>query len=95
MGYYLGDYRARVGTWAARSTARGSKGQEIGDIMDTLLCAAVLTVLLVIGGVEQNAGPGVDTENILHVLCSGCDKSKIWNTMRHMWTLVSQQLWKR
>jgi hypothetical protein len=32
-----------------------------------LLCAAVLTVLLSIGGVEQNPGPGVEAENILHV----------------------------
>jgi hypothetical protein len=36
-----------------------------------LLCAAVLTVLLVISGIEQNPGPGVEAENILHVLCSG------------------------
>jgi hypothetical protein len=40
-----------------------------------LLCAAVLTLLLVIGGVEQNPGPGVEAENILHVLCSGCDRN--------------------
>jgi hypothetical protein len=43
--------------------------------MDMLLCAAVLTVLLVIGCVEQKPGPGVEAQNILHVLCSGCDRN--------------------
>jgi hypothetical protein len=32
-------------------------------------------VLLVIGGVEQNPGPGVEAENRLQVLCSGCDRN--------------------
>ena len=36
------------------------------------LCAAVLAALLMIGGVEQNRGP---VENILQVLCSGCDRN--------------------
>jgi predicted amidophosphoribosyltransferase len=40
-----------------------------------LLCAAVLTVLLVIGSVEQNPGTVLEAENILHVLCSGCDRN--------------------
>jgi hypothetical protein len=40
-----------------------------------LLCATVLTVLLVIGGVEQNPEPGVEAESILHVLFSGCDRN--------------------
>jgi hypothetical protein len=35
-----------------------------------ILCAAVLAVLLVIGGVELNPGPA---DNILLVLCSDCD----------------------
>jgi hypothetical protein len=34
-----------------------------------LLCAATLTALLVIGGVEQNPGPGVEIDNSLQVLC--------------------------
>jgi hypothetical protein len=32
-------------------------------------------MLLVIGGVEQNPGPGVDGESLMQVTCSGCDKS--------------------
>jgi hypothetical protein len=40
-----------------------------------LLCAAALTVLLVIAGVEQNPGPGVEAENSLQVLCSGHDRN--------------------
>jgi hypothetical protein len=39
------------------------------------LCAATLAVLLLIGGVEQNPGPGVEAENILQVSCSGCDRN--------------------
>ena len=37
-----------------------------------ILCAAVLANLLMIGGVELNPGPA---ENIVQVLCSGCDKN--------------------
>jgi hypothetical protein len=48
-----------------------------------LLCAVIVNVLLVIGKVEQNPGPGVKVENSLLVLCSGCErnlKSEIqWN----------------
>jgi hypothetical protein len=39
-----------------------------------ILCAAVLATLLVIGSVDQNPGPGVEGENIVQVLCSGCDR---------------------
>ena len=39
-----------------------------------ILSAATLAVLMVIGGVETNPGPGVETEKIMRVLCSGCDK---------------------
>jgi hypothetical protein len=42
---------------------------------DNDLCAAALAMLLVIGGVEQNPGPGVEGENIMQVLCSGCDRN--------------------
>jgi hypothetical protein len=38
------------------------------------LYTATLAVLLVIGGVEQNPGPGVEAGNCLQVLCSGCDR---------------------
>jgi hypothetical protein len=40
-----------------------------------LLCAATLTALLVIGGVEQNPGPSVEVENSLHIMCSGCERN--------------------
>jgi hypothetical protein len=43
-----------------------------------ILCAATLAVLLVIGGVEQNPGPGVEVENTVQVLCSGCERSLKW-----------------
>jgi hypothetical protein len=31
-------------------------------------------VLLLIGGVEKNLGPGVDGESFIQVMCSGCDR---------------------
>jgi len=37
--------------------------------------ATTLAVLLIIGGVEKNPGPGVQAEKIMHVLCSGCDRN--------------------
>jgi hypothetical protein len=37
-----------------------------------ILCAAVLTTLLVIGGVELNPGP---IDSIVQVLCSSCDRN--------------------
>jgi hypothetical protein len=40
-----------------------------------LLCAATLTALLVNSGVEQNPGPGVEVENSLQILCSGCERN--------------------
>jgi hypothetical protein len=33
------------------------------------------SLLLVIGGVEKNPGPGVEAEKILQVVCSGCDRN--------------------
>jgi len=39
------------------------------------LCATTLAVLLVIGGVEKNPGPGVQAEKIMQVLCSWCDRN--------------------
>jgi hypothetical protein len=54
-----------------------------------LLCAATLTALLVIGRVEQNPGPGVDVENSLQILYSGCERNLKSGTM-----LVPQQWWK-
>jgi len=40
-----------------------------------ILCATTLAVLLVIGGVKRNPGPGVEAEKILQVLCRGCDRN--------------------
>ena len=63
MGCYLEDYCTRMGTWAAR-TVRRAQGRNINRqvrsyLANTCLCAAVLAILLVTGGVEQNPGPGV------------------------------------
>ena len=76
MGCDLVDYCARVGTWAA-GTVRWAQGREFNGwvesfFVSTYLCAAVLAVLLVIGIVEQNPGPGVEGESLS---CSGCDNS--------------------
>ena len=40
-----------------------------------ILSAMTLAVLLVIGGVEKNLGPGVEAEKIMQVLCSRCDRN--------------------
>ncbi|KDR12548.1 hypothetical protein L798_13708 [Zootermopsis nevadensis] len=77
MGCYLEDYRARVGTWAGRTSWRSVRGGDRfghGSCLgNTILCAAALAVLLIISGVEQNPGPG--SENILQVLCNVCDRN--------------------
>jgi hypothetical protein len=80
MGCYMEDYRSRVDFWAAmtsRRTAQGreSNGQSISYKRNIVLCAAALTALLVIGGVEQNRGPGVEFDNSLQVLCSGRERN--------------------
>ena len=76
MGCYLEDYRARVGTWAERfswRSAEGHVGTSGGKIYmgPMIMYAAVLATLLMIGGVKLNPGP---VENIVQVLCSGCDR---------------------
>ena len=67
MGCYLEDYRARMGTWAAKTVwrAQGSNinGQVRSYLANSCLCAAVLAILLVIVGVEQNPGPGVEVDS--------------------------------
>ena len=79
MGCDLEDYHARVVNWAAGTVrrAQGKKSDlQMGSFFVSMyLCAAVLAVLLVIGGVEQNPGPGVEGESFLQVTCSGCDRS--------------------
>jgi hypothetical protein len=82
MGCYMADYRACVGTWAvrisrgletSRCTVQGN-GHVILCLETMVLSATTLAVLLVIGGVQTNPGPGVETEKIMRVLCSGCDR---------------------
>jgi hypothetical protein len=67
-------------TWAVRTSwptaqSRESNGQAISYKANMLLCRATLTALMVIGGVEQNPGPGVEVENSLQILCSGCERN--------------------
>jgi hypothetical protein len=40
-----------------------------------ILCAKSLAVLLVIGGVDKNPGPGVEAEKILQILFSWYDRN--------------------
>ena len=78
MVCYLEDYRTRVGTLAARTAwrvqGRNIKGQVRSYLENTCLCAEVLVILLVIGGVEQNPGTGVEGESLMQVNRSACDK---------------------
>jgi hypothetical protein len=79
MGCYLEDYCVHVGNWAVRMSWLTAPGHATATrvasfLGSTILCAAVLATLLVIGGLEQNPGPGVEGENIVQVLCSGCDR---------------------
>jgi hypothetical protein len=78
MGCYLSDYRVRVGTWAARTKwrvqGRNINGQVSSDLASMCPGATVLAILLVIGGVEQNPGPGVVGESFIIVNCSVCDR---------------------
>ena len=53
------------------------------------VCAMMLVVLLVIGGVEKNPGPVVEAVNIIQVLCSGCNRNLKSGTQCDVWTLVS------
>jgi len=77
MGCYVEGYRARVDIWTARSSWRSAVGHVAMRGGNTymepmILYAAVEATLLMIGGVELNPGP---VDNIVQVLCSGCDKA--------------------
>jgi len=52
------------------------------------VCAVMLAVLLVIGGVEKNPGPVVEAENIMQLLCSGRNRNLRSGTQCDAWTLV-------
>jgi len=78
MGFYLQDYRARVGIWAGRFSWRGiSRCGEVketaGDCLGlTVLRLVVLALLLMMGGIEKNPGLVVEVENTVQLLCTGC-----------------------
>jgi len=80
VGCYLADSRISVHTWAvriscisrtSRQTAKGN-GHAILCLGTKIL--TTLAGLLVISGVEENPGPGVEAEKIMQMLCSGCDR---------------------
>ena len=79
MGCDLEVYCAHMCTWPARTVwhAQGSNSnvQLRSYLVNTCLCTVVLMVLLVIGGVEQNPGPGIKGESLMQVMCSGCKRS--------------------
>jgi hypothetical protein len=66
VGFYLNDYRARVGTWAGRFSGRcvprrGDANRTTGGCLGlTVLCSMVLAVLLLISGIKHNPGPVVE-----------------------------------
>jgi hypothetical protein len=81
LGCYLGDCRARVGSWAGKFSwrvvsTRGDANGTAGDcLVLTVLSSMILAVLLVIGGVEQNPGPVVEVEDTVRLLCTGCGRN--------------------
>ena len=68
-----------MGTWVARTGLRvqsGNKDSKVKSVLvNTCLCAVVLAVLLVIGGMVKNPGHSVEGESCLQVMCSGCGRS--------------------
>ena len=81
MGCYLENYLARVGTYAGRFSwrgvprrvdARGTTGDCLGYVV---LSSLVLALLLMIGGIGQNPGPGAEVENTLRLVCTWCGMS--------------------
>jgi len=93
MGCHVEDYRVCVGTWAARTssatrtiwhTSQGN-GQVIFCLGTMILCAMTLTVLLVIGGVEKNPGPGVEAEKTMQVACNRCNRNLKSGTQCNTW----------
>ena len=77
----MGTWAARI-SWATRTSWRIAQGNgRVTFCLGTvILCATTLAVLLVIGGVEKNPGPGVEAEKIMQNLCSGCDRILISGT---------------
>lgn len=79
MGCSLECYRARVGSFAARLAWGAAPDATLpGDSwrMAAAMCSAVLAVLLVIGGVELNPGPGSDAlSQPQTITCAGCERN--------------------
>ena len=63
---HVGTWAARP-SWAIRTTWHASQGngRVIFCLGTMILCAMTLAVLLVIGGVEKNRGPGVEAEKTI------------------------------
>jgi len=81
MGGYLGNYRARVSTWAGRFLWRdipmhGDRKGTTGDCFGlTVVSSMVLGVLLMISRNEQHPGPVLEVENIVRMLCTVCGRN--------------------
>ena len=81
MGCYLEDYRAMVGSWAGGVSWRGvprrgdADGKTDEHLALTVLSSAVLAMLLIIGGVDQNPGPVGEVQNTVRLLCTGCGRN--------------------
>jgi hypothetical protein len=55
---------------------RSDANRAAGDCLGlTVLSSAVLGVLLLISGSEQNPGPIVDVENTVRLICTGCSRN--------------------
>ena len=55
---------------------RGDANRNTGGCLGlTAPCSMILTVLLMIGGTEQNPGTVVELENTVQLLCTGCGRN--------------------
>jgi len=81
MGCYLYESRLWVGTWTGKFLCSGvsRRGETNGTTHDclglTVLISVDLTLLLMIGGTENNPGAVVEVENTMQHLCTGCGKN--------------------
>ena len=76
MGCNLEDHRATVDTWAGRFSwhdvlRRGDANGTTGECLGlTVISSMTSSVLLMIGGIEQNPGPVVVVENNVRISCA-------------------------
>ena len=66
-------------SWRGETT-RGVGTREVNETIGTglgltMLSSLILALSLIIGGIEQNPGPAVETENTVRVLCTGCGRN--------------------